>query len=193
MKTNKYIYHSQFNNGTIIGFPFTTVFMIWLFYKGQIGVNIWLLCLIATLFNYLIFAFQSRWYFYDDHIVRIFVFRPFFRKRVFKYEQLYKIRYVHDGNRDCPARFIVFQKKKRHFKDFNRFVFNKRAGRFQIIEFLLSKNVKIEVTTHFENMDKSIIDIVKKKYPKNIRLDPMLPKGYQQWILMWLFQTVFNM
>ena len=51
-------------------------------------------------------------------------------------------------------------------------MFNKKAKRVEIVEFLLSKNVPIEVRTDFEKKDKEIIDLVKKKHPKNIRLYP---------------------
>jgi hypothetical protein len=183
MKTDKYIYRSHFNNGTLFSFPFATVCMIWLIYYREENIRLWLLLLIGVLLNYLIFAvFISRWYFYDDRMVRIFVFRPFFREKVYIYEQLNKIKY-HNAGRDGGPWFIVFRKKKQYFMEFNSFRFNKRAARTQITESLLSKNIKLEVRTDHEETDKDIIDLVKRKYPRNIRLDPMLPESYKQRIL----------
>ena len=173
METNQYLFRSQFEKSLIVAFLLGTAFSIWCFHLPPFYIPVWLLILIGVLFNYLLLAiFQSRYYFYEDHVVRIFVFSPFFRKTVFRYEQLYKIKYKHLGAKGEYPKFIVYQKKKQYLKYFNNFVFNKHVGRVEIVEFLLSKNVTIEVRTDFEKMDMEIIDMVKKKYPRNIRLHP---------------------
>ena len=184
---NNYLYRSQFRDIIRI-FPFATVFSLLLYYHQliKLGNSGWLLILIVALVNYLMLVFQSRYYFYDDYVVRIFVFRPFFRRTVFKYNQISKIRFIH-----VPAYgtklFEIYQKKMQFFT-FKGFKFKKHADRVQIVKFLLSKNVQIELRTDYAEKDKEIIDMVKrkyppKKYPKNIRLDPQMPESYHQRIL----------
>jgi hypothetical protein len=46
----------------------------------------------------------------------------------------------------------------------------KHIKRVEIVKFLLSKNIEMEVRTNSEKEDKEIINMVKKKYPKNIRI-----------------------
>jgi len=173
METNKYLFRSQFEISRVVALILTTVFSIWLCHIPPLGVPVWLLVLIGLLFIYFMLAiFQSRYYFYDNKIVKIFIFRPFCRKTVLLYEQLFKIKYKHIGTKGEYPKFIVFQKKKQYYKWFNNFIFNKHSKRVEIVEFLLSKNVTMEVRSDFEKKDKEIIDMVKKKYPKNIRLYP---------------------
>ena len=167
MKKKGYLYRSQLNIYLVYPFLLSTAIFIWRFYL--LGIPVWLLLLIGVLFQYLLLAFFQCYYcFYDNCVVKMFLFRPFYRKKTLEYDQFYKIRIEHAWN---PI-FIVYQNKKQYFKCFNNFVFNKHAGRIQIIEFLLSKNVQMEVRTGSEKIDKEIIDLVKKKYPKNIHLYP---------------------
>jgi hypothetical protein len=166
MEINKHLFCSQLNSSLIVAFLSGTVVSIWLFYLPPLSISVWLLILAGALFNYLILAtFQSRYYFYEDRMVRIFIFRPFYRKTVFKYEQIFKIKFI----RTYYPEFIVYRRKKQFFSYFNSFLFNKQNERIQIVGFLLSKNVKMEVRSDFEKKDKEIIDMVKKKYPNNIR------------------------
>lgn len=169
METNKYLFRSQLNNTIIQSFLFGTVFGMWLFHSPPFNFSVWLLILVGALFNYLIWAIcLSRYYFYEDRIVRVFIFRPFYKKTAFKYEQIFKIKFT----RVWYPEFIVFRKRKQFFPNFNNFLFCKHAQRVEIVAFLLSKNVFMEVRNGFENKDKEIIEMVKKKYPKNIRLYP---------------------
>jgi len=173
METEKYLFRSQFEFSWIVALILTSVFSIWLCHHSLFDIPLWLLILVGISFNYILLAiFQSRYYFYNDKIVRVFIIRPFCRKSVFAYEQLYKVKFKHIGTKGEYPKFIVYQKKKQYLKFFNNFVFNKHAQRIQIVEFLLSKNVFMEVRTDFEKKDKEIIDLVKKKYPQNIRLYP---------------------
>ena len=184
MEEEKYLFRSKFNDIFIVLFLATSIVM-WVSYMEfpLDGIHFWLFILKGALPNYLMLAlFQSHYYFYDEGMVRIFTFRPFFRKKVFMYDKIYKIRYQNGGGKGEYPRFIVFQKKKQYYKFFNGFLFNKR-GRVQIVEFLLSKNIQMEVISHNVKEDREIINMIKKKYPKNIRLDPMLPKSYQERIL----------
>ena len=185
MGKDKLLFRSQFDNGQIVALLLcTVVFIIFHYMDKTLNTPLGLFILIGTLFNYLLLAiFQSRYYFYEDRMERVFVFRPFLRRKVFMYEQLNKIRYNDGiGYGEC-IKFIVFIKKKQYFKYFNRFIFSKQNKRVEIVEFLLSKNITMEVRTNSEKRDKEIIDMVKKKYPQNIRLDPQLPKSYQERIL----------
>jgi len=169
METNKHLFRSQLNNSIIVSFLVGTAIGIFGFHLPPFGIPVWLLFLFGILFNYLVFAFSlSRYYFYNDQFVRIFLLRPFLRKTYFKYEQIFKIKYT----RIWYPEFIVFRKRKQFFPNFNNFLFNKHTKRVEIVEFLLSKNVKIEVRSPSEKKDKEIIDLVKKKYPKNIHLYP---------------------
>jgi hypothetical protein len=165
---NKYLFKSKYKISRII---IPTLASMWFWESMYFDLqyfSIWIFSLSEILFFYLLLAiYQSRYYFYDDQIIRIFTFRPFFRKAAFKYEQIFKIKYIHIpyfGTR----KFIVFRNKRQYFQTFNSFSFNKQDERIQIVDFLLSKNVKIEVRSDFEKKDKEIIDMVKKKYPNNI-------------------------
>ena len=175
MGTNNFLFRSQFDISGIVPPILATVFLIWLFHFPPFCISVWLLILIGVLFNYLILAiFRSRYYFYDNHIVRIFPFRLVFRKKVFRYEGS-KMIYIHAVGMGGNPQFVLFRRRYRKYnlKNFtNTFYFNKHDGRVEIIEFLLSKNVILEVRTDFDKKDKGIIDMVKKKYPKNIRLYP---------------------
>ena len=169
MKTNKYIFRSQLNYTLIDALLFGTAFGIWGFHLPPLDIPVWLLIFVGILFNYLIWAiYLTRYFFYEDRIVKVFVFRPFYRETVFEYEQIFKIKFT----RVWYPEFIVFRKRKQFFPNFNNFLFRKHTQRVQIVEFLLSKNVFMEVPTDFDKKDKEIIDMVKKKYPKNIRIYP---------------------
>ena len=169
MGTDKYLFRSQFELSGNLALVFATVFSIWLCHHSMIKIHLWALILVGILLNYILLAiFQSRYYFYDNKIEKIFIFRPFCRKTVFVYEQLYKVKFKHIGTKGEYPKFIVYLKKKQYYKYFNNFIFNKHSKRVEIVEFLLSKNVKMEVRTDFEKKDKEIIDMVKKKYPQNI-------------------------
>ena len=179
-----YLYRSQFKD-IIKVFPFATMFSLLLYYHQLVrsGNPGWLLILIVVLLNYLMLVFQSRYYFYEDRIVRIFVFRPFCRKTVFRYEQISKIRFVHVPVYGTKL-FEIYQKKMQFFT-FKSFMFKKHTDRVNVVEFLLSKNIQIELRTDYAEKDKEIIDMVKKKYPpkkypKNIRLDPQMPESCHQ-------------
>ena len=170
METNKCLFRSQFECSKIVITFLITAWLLFSLYVYQRNTPIGLLLLIGILFTYSLLAiYQSRYYFYDHQFIRVFTFRPFFRKKIYKYEQIYKIKYLHIpyyGTR----KFIVYRNKKQYFQTFNSFVFNRHVKRVEIVDFLLSKNVTMEVRSDFEKKDKEIIDMVKKKYPKNIRL-----------------------
>jgi hypothetical protein len=163
METNNYLFRSQFNKGWIV-IPIITILGIWLFHL-TLNISLWKLILIGILFDYLFSTiFQKRYYFYNNQIVRIFIFRPFYRKKVFRYEDI-KLRYIHGRHRAGEPQFVIFFYLYRTIcllkNIFNTFYFHKHSERVNIVYFLLSKNVPIELWTGFEEEDKEIIDMVK--------------------------------
>lgn len=107
METNKYLFRSQLNDTIILAFLFATLFGIWGFHYPPLSIPVWLLILVGALFNYILLAlFQSRYFFYEDRIVRVFIFRPFCRKTVFMYEQIFKVKFT----RDRYPVFVVYRK-----------------------------------------------------------------------------------
>jgi hypothetical protein len=171
MEENKYI--SNINSTGHVAICLSSLGFIYVFYIIYRPISFLVLILLVFLIAYMLLAiYQSLYYFYDDKIVRIFSFRPFLRKTIFEYEKIYKIKYHHIGSKGSYPKFIIYLGKRQYFKYFKTFVFKKHVQRVEIVEFLLSKNVEIEVRTDFEKKDKEIIDLVKEKYPKNIRLYP---------------------
>lgn len=160
METSNYLFRSQFDNALIFALSLGGVLLLFFM---LLGASIWLF--IMVLFVYLIFAiFQRRYYFYEHQIVRIFIFRPFCRKKIFRYENI-KIKYINGNHKNGQPQFVIFSKQYRiRLKNLvNTFYFHKHIERVKIVEFLLSKNVPIEVRTDFEKRDKEIIDMVKRK------------------------------
>jgi hypothetical protein len=146
---------------------------IWHFYLPPLSISVWLLILAGALFNYLILAAsQSHYYFYDNQIVQVFALRLFYRRgKVLGYENI-KIIYIHTVGMGGEPQFVIFRRQYKKFyigNLLNTFYFNTPSKRVQIVNFLLSKNVHLEVRSDFEKKDKEIIDLVKKKYPNNIR------------------------
>ena len=172
MKNNEYLFCSQFEYFTIV-IPILAVFWVLclVYFDEAHLLSVWLFFLIPIMFSYLLFAiYYKRFYFYNNQIIRVFIFRPFYRKTVFKYEQFFKVKYIHVGGGigEYP-RFIIYRKKRQYFHVFNTFTFDKHVKRVEMVEFLLSKNVVMEVRSTFPKKEREIIDLVKKKYPKNIR------------------------
>ena len=111
MKTKDYLYRSQLNDNLVYPFLCSTAGFIWFYHLPPLCIPVWLLVIIGVLFHYLLLAFfQSHYYFYDDHIVRVFTFRPFCRKTAYRYEQIFKVEFNHGW---YPI-FFVYQKKRKN-------------------------------------------------------------------------------
>jgi hypothetical protein len=112
MEKDKYLFRSQIDIGRIAVFFLNIGLFICYFYFPPFCLPVWLLIILGMFFNYLFLAiFQYCYYFYDDRMVRVFIFRSFFRKRIFMYEQLTKIRYDNAPGYGDYTKFIVFRKK----------------------------------------------------------------------------------
>jgi hypothetical protein len=174
---NNYLYKSELYISGIILLPILTLFGILQF--GFLGLSInnpvlsfKNLIITGIIVDYLILAvFFYHFYFYEDRVERIFVFRPFFRRKTFLYKQICKIKYLDVGGRGEHPEFLIYLNGRR-FSLFKAFIFRKKTNKIKITEFLMSKNIVMQVYTIFIKSNKEIIDLVKAKYPDNVRTRP---------------------
>jgi hypothetical protein len=104
-------------------------------------------------------------------MVRVFLFNPFSREKIIKYEQISIILFIDLAVRGEFPRLVVSLKEHNIKKSrFNIIYFVKRSKRVEITKFLLSKNVEMETCTSYPKRNKKIIDLVKAKYPKNVHI-----------------------
>ena len=173
MKKNNYLFKSKYYLTNYILYNCAAVLFVFLFpFVHQEIYFIWSCFLIWFLINFIfLFFFYYIFYFYEGKIVRKFAFNPFFKQKEIFYDQLYKVQFINIGGMGEYPRFKVYRKNFKFFKCvFHTFYFRKRAMRIEIVKFLLSKNVNIEVVIHIIKENKEIIDFVKAKYPNNIHM-----------------------
>jgi len=83
------------------------------------------------------------------------------------------IKFINVGGRSQFPRFIIHRKENKFFKSFfHAFYFKKRSKRVEVIKFLLSKNVVMDISISIPKKNKEIIEMVKEKYPNNVFINP---------------------
>ena len=173
MNNSDYIFKSQFPIKNIFAFNTAAVYVIFLYYIYSDYYAVKILTILTPFLNYILLSLLYYiFYFYEDRVVRVFVFRPFRREKVFYYEQFISVTFQHIGYQAYAdwAKFnISLKPHKRRF--FLTFTIRKRAKRVEITKFLLSKGIEMCVLSSFRKRDQEIINLVWAKYPKNVRVD----------------------
>jgi len=183
MKIKYHIFKSQYYSLNFFLCNSGAAIIIFLCHFGPYPIekNILLLYITWFLFNYIfLFFFYYIFYFYEYKIVRVFIFRPFFREKVIFYDYIYKIKFKNIIAKGEFPRFIIYKNEKKSLPLFNTIYLRKKSNRVKIIKFLINKNVTLEVRTEYKKKDKEIIDLVRAKYPENVFVNPSPHYWYKQ-------------
>jgi hypothetical protein len=114
--------------------------------------NLLIISLIPLLMYYIIQLWINVFYFHDDYIEIRYIFRFNKRSVLIEYMDIDFIRYVHTAGPKQPMIVIVKKGDKfsKLFKPSNSFTYRDYNKRKQILEFLNSKGVKIQIHTDFK-------------------------------------------
>lgn len=158
----KALYKSQINLFDLILYPvYYSVFLpypIWSLAKDIIIRQIALYSI--PVFCYFIWCmFINMYYFHEDRVEIVYLFRYFNRKKIVLYSDITEVRYVNGGGWAQPIVVFVYKGKsfKKIFWPFNSFTHRRFKRRKEILLFLHSKGIPIIIKTVFEK-DKEIFD-----------------------------------
>jgi hypothetical protein len=156
-----YLYAAQINFGTFFGFSYIYGLSIYLYYSITEVVLVKILILITLpIITYSALAiWVNRFYFYTNEIKIIYLFRFSKRFKSIEYSQIKLIKYIHTaGKGKQPMIVMIYEDKKfsKLFKPSNSFTHRSFKKRKEILKFLDSKGIPIEIITDF-NEDRNIL------------------------------------
>ena len=158
----KALYKSQINLFDLILYPvYYSVFLpypIWSLAEDVIVRQIALYSI--PVFCYLIwYVFINIYYFHEDRVEIVYLFRVFNRKKIVLYSDITEVRYINGGGWAQPIVVFVYKGKsfKKIFWPSNSFTHRRFKRRKEILLFLHSKGIPMIIKTVFEK-DKEIYD-----------------------------------
>lgn len=121
--------------------------------------NILFLLFFVFVMCFLLGSYVNVFYFYEKYIRISYLFRISKRNKFIRYSQIERVRYIHRGGRGSQPMIIILgkgQQVTRILKPSNSFTHRFYSDRRKILEFLYSKDIKIEIESDFER-DKDIL------------------------------------
>ncbi len=145
-KKNKPLFYSQipFNHIVVIlGLLYLLVKFCIEDFQGTIVFNVIFIVLLGIILWY-----ENIYYLYDDKIKIVYIFRPWKRERIIKYEEIELVEYLVGGGKgQYPVIAIAYNNKKikKILKPSNSFTHWSYKKRKEILKFLSSKGLLIKV------------------------------------------------
>lgn len=141
----------------IISFYFIGCMFVFLF-ENQILRN-GLIVLLSFLLYVTLSRYLNYFLFYQDHLVIVYFLKIKKRVKITDYKEIKLIHYTHMGG-EGGRPYIVLQIREenisRFIKPHNSFIMNSFLKRKEILEFLATKNIPIQIQSDFDE-DKTIL------------------------------------
>lgn len=159
MKAN---YKSQINLGSLILFiVWYSILIVYPLFTivENVVINYLAICSLP-IFSYIIWCvFINIYYFYDNKIKIVYIFRFFNREKEIQYSEIDEIRYIHTAGTKQPMVVFVYKGKSfsKLFLPSNSFTHRYFEKRKEILLFLHSKGIPIIINTVFKK-DKVAFD-----------------------------------
>jgi len=161
----KALFKSQINIGDLIMYPlWYSIFVAYPTWAMAEDVVVKQIAVFSVpVFCYFIWCvFINIYFFYDDKIEVVYLFRFFHRKREVLFSEIMEVRYIHTAGKKEPMIVFVYQGKsfKKLLWPWNSFTHRRFKMRKDILVFLHNKNLPIIINSVF-NKDKEILELTK--------------------------------
>jgi hypothetical protein len=155
------ILKSHINGSSVFGFWIiygSIIYFTWNLTEGNLIK--YLIVIISPILTYITIAlWVNRYYFFYDRVKIVYFFRFCNREKVIPYSKIKNIRYVHTEGAKQPMIVFVYEGKtfSKLFKSSNSCTHRFFKNRMEILKFLASKGIPIEINSVFEK-DEHILD-----------------------------------
>jgi len=156
----KPILKSQINGSSFFGFWIIYGIIIYLTWNLTESVLLeYLIVVVTPILTYIALAlWVNRYYFYEDKIKIVYIFRFKIREMDIPYSKIKQIRYIHTEGAKQPMIVLIYESKtfSKLFKPSNSFTHRFFKKRKEILKFLAGKGIPVEINSVFEK-DENIL------------------------------------